>query len=162
MSGWVERTLGLSCSGGRLAEEGGLLFTVATFTEPWEAHIFRGRLEAEGIPAWVAHDQHITLNWPIATALGGAKVQVPPVFADQACIVERNYSNAAYQADLLKQQPDITDVRCPECGSGRFRSAVSVLKGVLVLLSIGLATVIFPPTGNQRVCCECGWRWQAG
>ena len=43
-----------------------------------EAHIFRLRLEAEGIFAVVAHEHHVWANWPYAMALGGVKVQVPP------------------------------------------------------------------------------------
>jgi len=53
------------------------LITVKTFRDPWDAHLFRMRLEADGIPAFVANDQHVWMKWPISTALGGVRVQVP-------------------------------------------------------------------------------------
>ena len=36
-----------------------MLVTIATFTNPLEAHIVRGRLQAEGIETYVAHEHHI-------------------------------------------------------------------------------------------------------
>lgn len=137
-----------------------MLITIASFTEPWEAHIFRGRLEAEGVPAWVAHDQHVTLDWPMATALGGVKVQVPPAFVEEARAVEQHYLNADYQANLLEEQPDITDIRCPECHSSRYRSPASAVMTILAVLTLGLASIIFPPTGNRRICSQCGHQWE--
>lgn len=153
-------SLGLLHPGSGLAKESGLLITVATFTEPWEAHIFRGRLEVEGIPAWVAHDQHVWIDWALSNALGGVKVQVPPAFAEEACVVEKNYRNAAYLDDLLAEQPDITDVRCPECRSARCRSPATGVKFVSAALSFWVAGVIFPPGGDWRVCGGCGFRWE--
>jgi hypothetical protein len=56
-----------------------MLTTVATFAYPWQAHLLRLRLEADGIPAFVAHEHQ-----PYATALGGIEVQVPEEFLDDA------------------------------------------------------------------------------
>ena len=50
--------------------------TIASFTSPLEAHMARGRLEAEGIPAFIAHENHIWAEWFLSNALGGVKVQV--------------------------------------------------------------------------------------
>ena len=40
-----------------------MLTTVAAFREPWEAHMFCSRLEAEGVPAFIAHEYHIWNAW---------------------------------------------------------------------------------------------------
>jgi hypothetical protein len=61
-----------------------MLATIAAFRDPWEAHMFRLRLEAEDVPAVVAYDFHIGNNWLWSTALGGVRVQVPHDFADAA------------------------------------------------------------------------------
>ena len=61
-----------------------MLITIATFTNPLEAHIVRGRLQAEGIETYVAHEHHIWANWFLSTALGGVKLQVRPEDAQQA------------------------------------------------------------------------------
>ena len=37
------------------------LVTIATFSAPWEAHILRGRLEAEDIPAFII-DENVNLT----------------------------------------------------------------------------------------------------
>jgi hypothetical protein len=53
------------------AHENIVLVTVATFTEAIEAHIFRNRLETEGIPSVLA-DEHIVSNQPWHTIAYGA------------------------------------------------------------------------------------------
>jgi Tfp pilus assembly protein PilF len=52
------------------------LTTIAASDFPLVMHILKGRLEAEGIPAFVADEEVITLYWIYARALGGAKLQV--------------------------------------------------------------------------------------
>jgi len=50
--------------------------TVACYIDPIEAQIVCGRLQAEGLTAYVA-DAHSTLgNWDWRLAIGGAKVRV--------------------------------------------------------------------------------------
>jgi tetratricopeptide (TPR) repeat protein len=50
--------------------------TIATFSFPTEAYIPKTRLEAEGIPAFVADADTISMNWFFSNALGGVKLQV--------------------------------------------------------------------------------------
>lgn len=67
--------------------------TVATFSFPHEAHIVRAMLEAEGIPAIVADEHTINMDWLYSNALGGVKVQVPEaMLADAAEILKKDYS----------------------------------------------------------------------
>ena len=89
-----------------------MLVTVASFTEPWEAHLFRLRLESEGIPAVVAHEQHVWAMWPYAMALGGAKVQVPPDEAEKAREVERRCRAGDYRAELEVEMGPLDGVQC--------------------------------------------------
>ena len=49
--------------------------TLDSFLDPWEAHVVKARLVAEGIDATVANDQLAT-EWPIAFVVGGAALQV--------------------------------------------------------------------------------------
>ena len=35
---------------------------IERFESPWEAYIAAGRLEVEGIPAYILHDNHIGSN----------------------------------------------------------------------------------------------------
>ena len=60
------------------------LVTVAKFFSPTEAHIYRSRLESEGIPAFVQNENLSTL-FPFASSLtGGAQLQVRAQDLEQA------------------------------------------------------------------------------
>ena len=52
---------------------------VSVHTVAMDAYIIKGRLEAEGIPAFLSDDQYITMDWSLSLALGGVKVMVPEV-----------------------------------------------------------------------------------
>ncbi|MFP4559985.1 MAG: DUF4870 domain-containing protein [Thiohalorhabdus sp.] len=69
------------------------MITIATFDNQALAHIAKGRLEAEGIPAEIADDHLIQTDWLYGVALGGIKVQVPEAHAARAhSILEQDYS----------------------------------------------------------------------
>lgn len=58
--------------------------TVARFLVPTYAHIMRGRLEADGIPAIVADGNFVQNNSLLAVAVGGVRLQVPAPLAAEA------------------------------------------------------------------------------
>ncbi|HEV7855385.1 MAG TPA: DUF2628 domain-containing protein [Herminiimonas sp.] len=60
--------------------------TVARFSDTSEAYILRGRLEAEGIPAYVL-DAHLAIANPFLLMGSGVRVQVPCSFVSRAHIV---------------------------------------------------------------------------
>ena len=136
-----------------------MLVTVASFTEPWEAHLFRLRLESEGIPAVVAHEQHVWAMWPYAMALGGAKVQVPPDEAEKAREVERRCRAGNYRAELEVEMGPLDGVQCPDCGSARFASRQPLNQLFLLFASYLCVTVIFPIRASVHRCRSCGTRW---
>ncbi|MGJ3255801.1 MAG: DUF2007 domain-containing protein [Alcanivorax sp.] len=47
------------------------MITVARFSMPDEAHIAKSRLESEGIPAFVADEHTVGMNWLYSNAMGG-------------------------------------------------------------------------------------------
>ena len=47
-----------------------MLKTIATYSFPYEAQIARARLDSEGIPAFVADEQTINMQWLYSNALG--------------------------------------------------------------------------------------------
>jgi len=61
--------------------------TIARCNTGFEAHILRGRLEAEGIPAIVVDEHLINAYSLISAALGGVRVQVPKAFVDNALMI---------------------------------------------------------------------------
>jgi hypothetical protein len=138
------------------------LVTIASFTEPWEAHIFRLRLQAEGVPAFVAHEHHVWQNWPYALALGGVKVQVPRSATEKASDVERRCRAGQYRAELAAELGDLDDARCPDCGSNRIESRRFWFAILLLLLSYAIAQVIFPLGRRVHRCAACGTGWREG
>jgi len=84
--------------------------TIATFSKPEEAHLFRTRLEAAGIPAYVQDEYLIQMDWFYSNAIGGVRVQI----ADENLEAAREF----LENDFPQATPDAVDVVCPRCGSG--------------------------------------------
>ncbi len=83
--------------------------TVATFSKPEEAHLFRMRLEAAGIPAFVQDEHLVQMDWLYSNAIGGVRVQI----ADEDVSAAREF----LAADTEQKPVDAVDVLCPACGS---------------------------------------------
>ena len=136
-----------------------MLITVATFTNPLEAHIVRGRLEAEHIETYVAHEHHIWANWFLSTALGGVKLQVKPEDVSRAREILRREQAGDYQtlvADVGEEIAAPPPV-CPACGS------VDIVperrSGHLSLLIVWLSALPFPYSSVRMTCRNCGHTW---
>ena len=83
--------------------------TIATFSKPEEAHLFRTRLEAAGISAFVQDEYVVQLNWLLSNAIGGVRVQI----ADD----DLESASEFLAADSPQPTPDAEEVVCPMCGS---------------------------------------------
>ncbi len=60
------------------------LITIATYDFWPDAEIARGRLQSEGIDAWLADQHLVQLDWLYSIAVGGIKLQVAPEDAERA------------------------------------------------------------------------------
>ena len=83
--------------------------TIATFSKPEEAHLFRTRLEAAEIPAFVLDENFVQLYWLYSNAIGGVRVQVAEEDVQEA----REF----LAADSPQVCADSEDVVCPFCES---------------------------------------------
>jgi hypothetical protein len=131
-----------------------MLVTVAQFFDPMEAHIVRARLEAEDIPATVAHDQHVTANWPLSVALGGVRVQVPADCAEPAQALL-----AAYHRGELAQEPAAPEENCPDCGADGTERRVGMGQKALAIGVFVLGSATFPTRQTVLRCRACGHEW---
>lgn len=61
--------------------------TVATFTTPLQAELVRGRLEDDGVPAFVSDAEMVTVDWTTSNAIGGVKVKVTAGDAERARVL---------------------------------------------------------------------------
>ncbi len=125
------------------------MITIATFSFPFEAHIARARLEADGIPAFIANEYTISMNWLYSNALGGIEVQVPDAFADQArAVLLVDYSQ------ILIDQEGEDQLLCLSCGSAHTEL---ITKGRRIALSMVLVfSCPLWKIKKQIHCLECG------
>ncbi len=134
------------------------LITIASFNEPLEAYIVKGRLEAEGIPTYIAHEHHISVAWYLSNALGGVKIQIRKEDKDFAKNILNLLHSGDYEEELKKEISNTESNLCPNCGSTEYKSKFSLPLLLLVWLSLGFA-VIFPIYRSHHKCKACGCKW---
>jgi hypothetical protein len=136
-----------------------MLVTVARFRDPWEAAMFRGRLEAEDIPAFVVHQHHVGMVWYLSRALYGVKVQVLRDDAAEAGEVMARCLSGAYSAELLEQFGYLGEPQCPNCGSIACKRRPAAVQAAFAFAMFLLTGIPIPPTTWRRTCRSCGTRW---
>jgi len=130
------------------------LVTIETYMNPLEAHIARGLLESEGIPATLGSEHHVWASWHFAQALGGVRLQVPAEYAHRARDVLGRQRRGEFQAALENEQ-EIEEARCGLCGSTDLRFTRSPWSIFLLVLTLGISGLIFPPRINGVRCNAC-------
>jgi len=126
-----------------------MLKTIATYSFPYEAQIARARLDSEGIPAFVADEQTINMQWLYSNALGGVRLQVPQQFAEQAHgILSEDYS------ETLVEEQGVDSVECSSCGSFDTQPYQKGKRWAF-LVFLGLDFPLYP-VKNTFKCTQCG------
>lgn len=125
------------------------MITLATFSTPEEAHLFRARLEAGGIPAFVQDECLVQMDWLYSNAVGGVRVQVADEDAEAA---------RAFLADDLPEGAPV-EVACPKCGSDQTAPDERPRRfAFLAILLLGLPLLF----GRHRWRCRaCHHAWTA-
>ena len=153
------------------------LITVAVFSQAFEAHISRARLEACGIPAFIRDEHTITTNWLYSNALGGVKLQVRAPDASRASRVLAEDASAALSqltheqalcvqprlsagadAHLPASLPGAAVTLCPQCGSRE--THYETFSRRLVFLSVLLLGIPLPWLSRTWRCDSCGFNWK--
>jgi Putative prokaryotic signal transducing protein len=136
-----------------------MLISIATFTNPLEAHIVRGRLRAEGIETWVAHEHHIWANWFLSTALGGVKLQVRPEDAQRAEEILRQEQAGDFETLVADTDKESAEPRpaCPVC---RSEDITPIRRsGRISLIIVWLLSLPLPYSSVTMACRSCGHIW---
>ncbi len=84
------------------------LVTVATYDLPAQAAMARNALESAGVRSVVTDAEVVAMDWLLAPAVGGIKVQVGAADADQAVAVIREFEagggkSGVDEAELTRQ-----------------------------------------------------------
>lgn len=125
------------------------LTTIERCTDPIQAHILVGRLEAEGLQAFVAHEHHVWANWFMSNALQGVKVQVPAYQAEEALEVL-----ARLRAGEFAKGDGVATEACRHCGA---EAALGAARSRLIaLLVLWFFVLPLPFSKWGRRCRACG------
>lgn len=130
------------------------LVEIANYTDPLDANILKARLDAEGISAYIANENHIQMNWLYSQALGGARVMVQAEDAEQAAeLVEQlNNGDLAIADDDSDAYP-----ACPRCGGLAFSYPQTTRR--IAFASLFFLNIPLPFKRRERpVCDNCGYR----
>jgi hypothetical protein len=94
----------------------GDLLILTRFFSPTEAHLLRGLLDAQGIPAFVADGNLVQANPFLTVAVGGVRVMVPEShFRDAQALLKRfNAGEFALSDDENSGDPEVEGTKGPE------------------------------------------------
>lgn len=126
------------------------MMTIATFTTPDEAHLFRMKLGAAGIDAYVVDENMVQAYWLYSNAIGGVRVQIDE--ADLPAVKE--FLNEDSEVQSLE---DDASLNCPKCGSSSIEQDDSSRRVALFVVS--LTSVPLPFSKNRWHCTSCDHRW---
>ena len=136
------------------------MITVARYFEPSEAHVVRALLESAGLRAVVADDHLVTANYPLSTALGGVRVQVPAEHLEAARELVAAYASGELQRELEAEVGDQPEA-CPACGAAGSTGRVSAGTKLLAVAVFAFGAATFPTRESERKCSACGHTWSA-
>jgi len=125
------------------------LVTIASYTDAIEANLARGRLEAEGVYAFVADDNLVWASWSSSQMIGGVKIRVRAEDQVYASEVIASFDSGDYALD--KSTPT-----CPSCGAQDTKKLdLSKRVAILVLFTMSLPL----PWISRLKCNKCKTIW---
>ena len=136
------------------------LITITSFTNYLEAHIAKGRLEAEGIKTFLADKHYISMVWYLSDALGGIRIQVLEKDQDKAQKIISAHLNGEYEEELNQEFSSIESNSCPKCHSDNFKSQYSTILTLFLIFSLGSLGFIFPIRKSNHTCHRCEYQWK--
>ena len=138
------------------------LITLRTFDNYVTAHIVKAKLETEGISCVLIDEHTVTMQWHIANAIGGIKLQVPENELEHAAhileITEQE-AEAEKEKDGFHDEEDIDQLDpnnriCIHCGSKNTRK-LDFQKKSAALTWILLGFPLFFKSDKWH-CFHCG------
>ena len=126
------------------------LVTIGRYSMPYEANMVKSQLESAGIPAFVADEYTVGMNWLYSNALGGVKVQVPESLESEA--------KKILASETEPSEPCESEAKnCPVCNSKNTEDFLDKRSSFLTWMLLGLPLLL--PTEKKR-CNDCGHCWR--
>ena len=133
------------------------LVIAETYSDAIAAYLARGHLEAEGIPAIVHDEHHISANWLVSHAIGGVKVKVAKSNLKAAKNILHKHAAGEYDLDPNLSYSD--GLSCPKCDSDKITSRKPWLMIILGILTFGVYSLIMAKSRIHHWCGNCNYDW---
>ena len=131
--------------------------TIKTFDNPMEAHIFKARLESEGIDSYLFDENIMTLNLMYNITVGGIKLNVA-----EHDVLKVNEILREIEMTTISDDNDNVII-CENCNSKNIYSGFKSLKGFKSILA-WIVSLLFGgyPLYLRNVyrCKDCGTEFQ--
>ena len=126
---------------------------IASFSFPHEAHIAKASLDAANIPATIADEYTINMDWLYSNALGGVRVFVPKEYEEEArALIEQDYS---YLVDQEFEEIIEEKKTCSSCGSSELEAfTIGKKPAFLVILLLGFPLFFYKHGVRCKICGE--------
>jgi len=131
------------------------LVTVRRYRDLAEAYVGRSLLESAGIPAWIADENLVRMDWFYSNLVGGMRLQVDEgeEAAAREILEERAPGTITYGEEEVYVQPT-----CPKCGSAEITLGSGTERGQS-LVALYVLSIPVPPREATWQCEACGARW---
>ncbi|MFK5923924.1 MAG: DUF2007 domain-containing protein [Verrucomicrobiota bacterium] len=124
------------------------MITVARFSTTEEAHLFRLRLAAGGVEAFILDEYMVQMDWLISNAIGGVRVQIAE---DDLELCQQ-----IVQEEPCDPEANIT-AKCPFCESEDTQKESFTRR--LSFLSMFIIGCPLPVAKNYYICQKCERSW---
>jgi hypothetical protein len=131
------------------------LVTVRRYRDLTEAFLGRSLLESAGIPAWIADEHLVRMNWFLSNSLGGMRLQVDE--SDEAAALEILEEGIPPTIEYGEEEPYVQPA-CPKCGSDELTLGDGTERG-RSLVALALVSIPVPPREAAWHCETCGAQW---
>lgn len=137
---------------------GEMTVTIATFNNPVEANIIKGKLESEGITVLLFDEHTITMLPIYSHALGDIKLRVHINDKEKAEQILKKEAPSLVDDFLIQHENEhLPEIKCPNCFSTNVFEKKLSRKSLLSFLLVGFPIPLFSPRFG---CFECGYRWK--
>jgi hypothetical protein len=135
------------------------LVTVASFSEPLQAHLASTKLEAEGIECCISDENIVGMYWLYSQAVGGVKLQVREKDVERARLMlqlPQEQKDAVVEKEEIQQKESGTC--CPKCSSEEIEYEKYSKKAFyLTILFLGFPALF---RKDRYGCNSCGHKWK--
>jgi predicted RNA-binding Zn-ribbon protein involved in translation (DUF1610 family) len=131
------------------------LVTVRRYRDLAEAFVGRSLLESAGIPAWIADEHLVRMNWFLSNSVGGMRLQVDE--RDEAAALEILEMEVPATIEYGREEPYVQPT-CPKCGSAEITLGNGTERGRSLVALYVLSIPVLPREAAWH-CEACGAQW---